>query len=252
MDKLGLALSGGGIRGVAHLGVLQYLTELGIKPSVIACTSAGSLAGAFYAAGFEPEEIFKIGKSEKFFSFSNLFKRSGVGLFSTDVFENIIKKYISHNTIESLDIQLYITATDLTNAKLKIFSEGSLGTAIKASCCIPLVFQPVLFEGAYLTDGGILNNFPVNLLEGKVDKIIGINVNKLNAVQGKMGYKRIIERTVQVAIGNSVTTSKNKCNLYIEPPNMHNYRTFDFKKIDEIYKIGYEYAQSCKKELLKL
>ena len=93
MSKLGLALSGGGIKGMAHLGVLQYLTELGIRPSVIAGTSAGALAGAFYAAGFEPKEILEIGKTEKFFNYSNLLKRQGVGLFSSDVFGNII---ISH------------------------------------------------------------------------------------------------------------------------------------------------------------
>tara|TARA_R110002074_G_C12477851_1_gene660718 strand:- start:736 stop:1494 length:759 start_codon:yes stop_codon:yes gene_type:complete len=252
MNKLGLALSGGGIKGMAHLGVLQYLTELGIKPSVIAGTSAGALAGAFYAAGFEPKEILEIGKTEKFFNYSNLLKRQGVGLFSSDVFGNIIKKYIPKDTLEALEIPLLITATDLTNARLKIFSEGSLATAVKASCCVPLVFQPVLFEDAYLTDGGILDNFPVNLLDNKVDKIIGVNVNCLNTMEGKMGYKSIIERTIHIAIGNSAETLKNKCDVYIEPPNMGDYGTFDFKKIDEIYKIGYNHAQSYKEELLKL
>ena len=218
MSKLGLALSGGGIKGMAHLGVLQYLTELGIRPSVIAGTSAGALAGAFYAAGFEPKEILEIGKTEKFFNYSNLLKRQGVGLFSSDVFGNIIKKYIPKDTLEALEIPLLITATDLTNARLKIFSEGSLATAVKASCCVPL----------------------------------GVNVNCLNTMEGKMGYKSIIERTIHIAIGNSTETLKNKCDVYIEPPNMGDYGTFDFKKIDEIYKIGYNHAQSYKEELLKL
>ena len=67
-----------------------------------------------------------------------------------------------------------------------------------------------------------------------------------------MGYKSIIERTIHIAIGNSTETLKNKCDVYIEPPNMGDYGTFDFKKIDEIYKIGYNHAQSYKEELLKL
>ena len=250
-SKIGLALSGGGIRGMAHLGVLQYLTELGIKPSVISGTSAGALVGAFYAAGFEPKQIFKIGKSEKFFNYSSLFKRQGVGLFSTDIFENIIKKHIAQETLESLEIPLFITATDLNNGKLKIFNEGSLATAVKASCCVPLVFQPVLFEGIYLSDGGILNNFPVNILEGKVDKIIGVNVNRINTIEGKIGYKQIIERTVQIAIDNSVETQKYKCDVYIEPPSIRDYGIFDFKKADEIYQTGYVYAKEKKNELLR-
>lgn len=251
MNKIGLTLSGGGVKGMAHLGVLQYLLELGIKPSLIAGTSAGSLVGAFYAAGFSPKEILEIGKIEKIFNYSNFFKRNGVGLFSTDVFGDIVKKYIAHDTLELLEIPLYITATDLTNAKLKVFNKGSLSTAIKASCCVPLIFQPVLFEGAYLTDGGILNNFPVNLLQDKATKIIGVNVNSLNIMNGKMSYKKLIERTIQLAIGNSAKTIKDMCDVYIELPNMENYSTFDFKKADEIYQTGYVYAKEKKNELLR-
>lgn len=251
MSKIGLALSGGGIKGIVHLGVLQYLTELGIKPTVIAGTSAGSLVGVFYASGFGPEEILKISKAEKFFNYSNLLVRSG-GLFTPDVFEKITKKYITHDKLELLQIPTYVTATDLTNAKLHIFSTGSLSTAVKASCCVPLVFHPVFHEGIYLSDGGILNNFPTDILEGKCNKIIGINVNAVNKMEGKMGYRKMIDRTLHISLNNSISSKINKCDVYIEPPNMGNYGTFEFNKTDEIYQKGYEFAKSQKQQLLKL
>lgn len=251
MSKIGLALSGGGIRGIAHLGVLQCLTEIGIKPSIIAGTSAGSLVGTFYAEGYAPKEILKISKSEKFFNFSS-FKILNGGLFSTNIFEQISKKYISHDKLELLNIPTFVTATDLTNAKLLVLNSGSIATAVKASCCVPLVFQPVLREGAYLSDGGILNNFPIEPLENKCDKIIGVYVNSLKKIEGKMSYKDIVERTLQISLINNVNNKKEKCHVYIEPPNMSNFSTFDFNKIDEIYNAGYSQALLQKKELLKL
>lgn len=248
---IGLALSGGGIKGIAHLGVLQYMTELGIRPNRIAGTSAGSLVGVFYAAGYSPKEILEVAKAEKFFNYSNLLLKRG-GVFTPDVFERIIQKYIPHDSFEQLQIPVYITATDLTNGALVVFDKGPLSLAVKASCCVPLVFQPVLYEGMYLSDGGILNNFPTDLIEDKCDKIIGVNVTAVQKMEGKMGYKKMIERTFHVSLNNSVKNKIEKCYVYMEPPNMGNYHTFEFKKIDEIYQVGYQHAQQFEAELLRL
>ncbi|QTY27144.1 patatin-like phospholipase family protein [Flavobacterium sp. CS20] len=250
-NRIGLTLSGGGIRGIAHLGVLQYLDELNIKPSIISATSAGSLVGVFYLAGFSPEEIFDISKTEKFFNRNSLLIRNG-GLFSPEVFSNIAKKYIPHDTIEKLNIPIYITATDLTNAKLVVFLEGSIAFAVKSSCCVPLVFQPVEYNGSFLTDGGLLNNLPVDLIETKCDKVIGVNVNSISKMEGKVSYQRITERTIQIVINKNAEDKKNKCDVYIAPPGMEKYKIFDFKKMDEIYQIGYTCAKDYKDELLKL
>lgn len=251
MNTIGLVLSGGGARGFAHLGVLQYLMELGIKPAIISGTSAGSLAGAFYAAGYSPEETLQFGKTEKFLNYSAMNLKNG-GLFSPDIFEKIIKKYISHDQMELLQIPLYVATTDLTNARLSIFNSGSLSLAVKSSCCVPLVFQPVLHEGAYLSDGGILNNFPVEALIGRCDKIIGVNVSSIDKAEGKMSYRTIATRTIQMTLANTAISQKVACNVYIEPPNLLNYGIFDFKKIEDIYQLGYESARKYKNELLGL
>ncbi|MCM2303045.1 MAG: patatin-like phospholipase family protein [Flavobacteriaceae bacterium] len=251
MSNIGVAFSGGGVKGIAHLGILKYLTEIGIKPSVISGTSAGSLVVAFYSEGYEPREIFKIGKEENFFSQSNLLIRNG-GLFNPDVFSNIIKKYIPHDTIENLEIPIYITATDLTNAKLVVFTEGSLALAIKSSCSVPLIFQPVLHNGNMLIDGGLLNNLPVDIIQNKCDKIIGIDVNSVIKMDGKVSYRGIIERTIHIAVNKNSENKKGMCHLYMEPLYQKNYKMFDFKKMDEIYELGYLYAQNFKDELLNL
>lgn len=249
--KIGLVLSGGGIRGIAHLGVLQYLEELGIRPSFISGTSSGALIGAFYSAGYRAAEILTIAKAEKFFSFSGL-QIKNVGLFNPEIFEIIIKKYIPDDQIESLLIPLSISVTDLTNAKLLIFNKGSLSLAVKASCCVPVVFQPVILKGAYLFDGGILNDFPIEPLENVCEKIIGVFVNSLVINEHKMGYIEIMERTLQIALHNNVRKQKERCDVYIEPPEMSRFKIFDFNKMDEIYQFGYAYAQNYTTELLKL
>jgi NTE family protein len=252
MNKIGVALSGGGIRGMAHLGVLQYLYELGIQPTIISGTSAGSLVGVFLAAGFEPKEILEIGKAEKFFNRSSL-KLKSAGLFSTIIFERILNKYIPHDSFEELNIPTYVTATNLVDAELIVFNKGSIAIAVKASCAVPLVFEPVHFEGAFLCDGGILNNFPANLIVDKCDKIIGINVSNIpKSPIVKWSYKTIIERIVKVSINYNVEDKKQLCDVYMEPPKMETYGTFDFSKIDEIYKAGYEYAREKNDELLRI
>ncbi|MEQ3665408.1 patatin-like phospholipase family protein [Olleya sp.] len=247
---IGIALSGGGIRGMAHLGILQYLYEIGIQPSVISGTSAGSLAGVFLAAGFEPKEIVEIGKAENFFNRSSLELKSG-GLFNTHIFERILNKYIPHDDFEKLNIPMYVTATNLVNAELVVFNKGSIATAVKASCAVPLVFKPVHYKDAYLCDGGILNNFPTNLIKGKCDKIIGVNVSNIpKSSIVKWSYKTIIERIVKVSINYNMEDKKQLCDIYMEPPKMEIYSTFDFSKIDEIYKTGYDYAREKNNELI--
>lgn len=250
-NTIGIALSGGGVKGMAHLGVLQYLKEIGIKPMVMSGTSAGSLVAVLLAEGYSPKEIFEIGKIEKIFNRSSLQFKSA-GLFNSNIFEQILIKYIPHNDLEKLKIPTYITATNLIDAELVVFNKGSIGTAVKASCAVPLVFEPVHFNGAFLCDGGILNNFPADIIKNKCDKLIGINVSNISKSKvKKWNYKNIMERTMRVSINYNITGKKQLCDVYIEPPNMEKYGTFDFKKTNEIFRIGYNYAKNMKIHLNK-
>lgn len=251
MSNIGLALSGGGIRGIAHLGVLEYLEEIGIKPAIISGASAGSLVAAFYAAGYSPKEIQAITKAENFFNFTNLSIING-GIFKSNVFERIVKSYIPHNTIEKLKIAVSVTVTDLTNARTRVFETGDLSLAVRASCCVPLVFQPVQYEGTYLSDGGILDNFPVAPLRTRCDKIIGVNVSAVSRMDGQMSYKQLIQRTLELSLNNTIDHKMDWCDVYIEPPNISNYGIFDFDKMDEIFELGYTQAQKFEEIFLKM
>lgn len=251
-NKTGITLSGGGFRGIAHLGILQYLDEIGILPDAVAGASAGALVGAFIAEGYTPLEILQFAKEEKFFSYSDVSNKNG-GLFSTDIFERVIRKYIPHDTFEGLKIPLYVSVTDLTNARSLIFNQGALSFAIKASCCFPLVFQPVLYQdGAYLCDGGLTNNFPAEQIRATCNKSIGININPISKAEGKLGYREIISRIIRMTTSGIKADTRSNCDIYLQPDDINQFSTFDTKRIDEIYQFGYTYARQFERDFLTL
>ncbi|MBX7051809.1 MAG: patatin-like phospholipase family protein [Flavobacteriales bacterium] len=240
---IGLALSGGGIRGIAQLGALKALYERNIKPSIISGTSAGSIVGAFTAAGYEPDEIFEIVVREKIFSYRNiLFGKAG--LFDMKSFERLYAKYIPNDDFESLEIPLYVMATDIVKAQSVTFHHGPLYSALLASCCVPLVFLPVKREGMILLDGGITNNFPADVIRDKCSYLIGIHVNSLSSDIEQIHMKDTLDRSFHIVIGQAVTERAQLCDLFIEPPNMSRFGMFDFRKMKEIFEAGYEHTKT--------
>src|ERR1700754_1937451 len=157
--KIGLALSGGGARGIAHIGVIKALEELNIKPDVISGTSAGSIVGVLYASGMRPNEIFDV------VSHLSIFKSVKIawawsGLLKMEGLQALLTKHIPDNTFESLKIPLTVAATEIRLGEIRYFSSGELGPAVIASCSIPGIFDPVHFDGHLYVDGGLLDNLP--------------------------------------------------------------------------------------------
>lgn len=250
-QKIGIALSGGGARGIAHLGVLTALEKFGIKPSVISGTSAGAIAGAFYSGGYSLTEIKNIIKKGNFFNLSNvLIKKQG--LFTMKGFEKMYQEYFPNNTFDDLQIPLYVAATDILKGEVVYFSSGNLSHALMASSCIPIVFQPLHFDDTYFVDGGVLNNFPVEPLINRCDIIIGSHVNSIKTEANEIHMSNIIDRCFHLAMSNSVRNKINSCDLFIEPPNMSRFSIFDLKKSDEIFEYGYNYTLSLEKEIKQL
>lgn len=247
----GIVLSGGGARGIAHLGILKALEELGIQPSIISGTSAGAIVGAFYAKGFSAEEILSIIKNGHFFNFSNLniVKR---GLFSMKGFEDIYQTYFKTNSFDDLNIPLYIAATDILKGEINYFSDGELTTSLLASSCIPVLFQPIHYRGTHYVDGGVLNNFPIEPLLDKCHKIIGINVNSISKEKHEIPTKNVLDRSFHLALNSANSHKFTLCDLYIEPPKMSQFGLLDLDKIDKIYTYGYKYGLSLEKEIKEL
>ncbi|MES1218459.1 MAG: patatin-like phospholipase family protein, partial [Bacteroidota bacterium] len=220
MEKIGYVLSGGGVRGFAHLGVLKLLEELEIKPYAIAGTSAGANTGALYASGKTAEEILKLMKSNDYFGWSNLLWRKK-GFFSMNVLKKLLKNSIGENNFDAVKVKLFVAATDMAKNESVILSDGKLFEAVVASASVPLVFEPVIMNDKILVDGGILNNFPVEPLVKICDKIIGCNVNKLpDELSDSTGYrkKNVIDRCFHLAISGAVYSKSNLCDVFIEPP----------------------------------
>lgn len=237
--KIGLVLSGGGIRGVAHLGAVQALYEQGIQFSHISGTSAGAIAGAFIAAGYAPKEVLKIITETKLLRLLRP-SMSTLGLLSMVQSELIYQKYIPHNSFEQLKIPLTIAVVDIGEAKIVYLNSGKLDKAILASSTIPGIFKPMVLEGHLYIDGGVLNNFPVEPLVGQCDFIIGSTCNHLPVIKKIDTFRQLVERSTIMAISANMITKRPLCQVIIEPHNLGTYGIFDTKSAEEIFWLGYE------------
>jgi len=178
-QKAALVLSGGGARGIAHIGVIEELVKKGFEITSIAGTSMGAVVGGVYALG--KMEAYKnwLYTLDKLKIFNLVdFTLSTQGLVKGDKLLNTIKTFISDANIEDLNIPYAAVAADIINKKEVVFTKGSVFEAIRASMAIPTVFTPVKFEDGLLIDGGIINNMPINrVTRTPGDLLIAVNVN---------------------------------------------------------------------------
>ncbi len=252
MKKIGCVLSGGGVRGFAHLGLLQLLDELQLQPAAIAGTSAGAIAGALYASGKTATEILALLKSNSFFGWGNIAWRQK-GIFTMETVLKLLKEVIKTDDFNALSIPLFMACTDLKKGQSVIFSQGALFKPVIASASVPVFFEPVKHENMLLVDGGVLNNFPAEPLKGICDIIIGSHVNKQQHIGSNtaLGTRSIIDRCFHLAISNAVYNKASLCNILIEP-ELQAFEMFDVKQADAIFEIGYNTARQYREELLQL
>jgi NTE family protein len=157
--RIGLILSGGAARGFAHIGLLRVIERAGIETGVVAGTSMGAVLGAFHANGYDAEKIYRLAKS---ISWRDIIDFSfGSGLFKGQKLHAFLAAHLPKSFAE-LGKPLVISTTDIETGEEVFIYEGNLITAIRASSCFPGAFEPVVFNGRTLADGGIVNNIPVN------------------------------------------------------------------------------------------
>jgi NTE family protein len=245
--KAGFALSGGGARGAAHIGVLKALREWNIHPSAISGTSAGSIVGAFICDGFSPEETAAIMHSFEFknkISFLNFRK----GFFSIEPIEKLLKNNLRSKNFEQLQIPFYATAADLNTGKPIAFSEGPIVPAVIASSSVPLVFPPVFINDIPYVDGGLSANLPVEPLLNKPEKIIGVHVNPVNDYRSDIGFMENLDRTFNLFLRENMKEGIGKCAVFIEPKGLENHRLFDYKHMMEMVELGYRHVKNMDRE----
>ncbi len=242
MQPFNLVLSGGGIRGVAHLGVIKALQERGMVLEAISGTSSGALVGAFIAAGYTPEETLSIVKENGLLQLAR--PRLNGGLLSLNKMGELLLRYFPENSFERLNVPLIVVASDLTEGHSDFFSHGELITPLLASASIPILFEPIWVESHQLVDGGVINNLPVEPFLEEDITLIGVNVNPWENGQRASGFFQVMERLVSLHAWQSVKQRKRHCHLFLEPAGLSRFGIFDNSYADQIFELGYQYTKS--------
>lgn len=248
--KIGLALSGGSAWGIAHIGVLEVLEEHGIVVDIITGSSAGAIIGALYAGGVSTEEMVEI-VSKLHWTDILALTRPDLGFFSTRGMLETIQEYLPIDDFADLLIQLAIVATDLERGEEYVFTEGSVSLAATASSALPILFNPVEYDGRLLVDGGVINNLPDRLArEMGADVVIAVNVSKNFSFEGRPhGQIETAIRAFNIMQGRNVRADDSDIEIN---PRLFGIRGSDFQEYEQIIERGREAALEHIYEILAL
>lgn len=272
--KVGLALSGGGIRGAAHIGVLKALEESNIKIDVIGGTSSGGIIASLYAMEYKPEYIYKLFKkySREIVNMDNkpiingiknylVTKKIGIvgmsdGKKLEKLYEDLAKEKHMYS-IQDIKMPIAIPSIDLAEAKEYVFSnvvpinkESSkyisdipIGRAVRASSSFPAFFCPCEYKSHIFSDGGMLNNIPTNEVKRMgADKVISVKFEE-NAYDNESDVMDIIMRTIDI-MGNKISEDVIKKSDYVLSIPTEKVGLLDHKKTDSCFRYGYETTMS--------
>jgi NTE family protein len=267
--KIGIALGAGGAKGVAHIPMLEALDELGITPYRIAGCSIGAVMGALYASGLSAQEIkdriaqLAITRSDTMRGvFSDRKINKWMGMIDPDFrrsglikSESIMAKLCedrSCETFEELAIPLTVVATDFWERKAIVLDSGPLKPAIQASMALPGLFSPVELDGRVLIDGGTVNPVPYDVLTESCDVVIAIDINSGSAAErGSVpGYFDTVFGSVQI-MQQAIVEQELRArppDIYIKP-ELSDFRTLHYHKVDEIYRQADAAKQELKRRL---
>ena len=243
--QLGLVLSGGGVRGMAHIGLIRALEERDFSIEAVSGSSIGAVIGALYCNGHTVEEILN------FFHNTPLFKYNYVtwnkpGLVDTDRYFPAFASGIGAEHFEELQKPLYVMTTNLERGESRSFSSGELIKPVLASAALPPYFSPVKIDGEMYADGGIMNNFPTEPLDGRVNLIFGSNVSMVRDVIRKEIHSsmQLVQRSTDLMMYAMNKPKIEACDLLFQPYELESIGILEKKKIDLAFKIGYEHANT--------
>lgn len=277
-QSVGVVLSGGAAKGLAHVGVLKALEENEIPIDYLVGTSMGGIIAGCYAAGMSPEQIENMVLSEKFLRLVNGLPEKGFNYYyhqneenphflklnlsldsilnlqlNTSIASDVSLNFalaemfaqasaISHNNFDSLFVPLRVVAADIFTQNQVILSKGVLSDALRATQTVPFFYNPIRVDGKYLFDGGVYNNFPVDVAEEafQPDVIIGANVSTkiYNDYPYKLDEKLIANSLLFLLLDKSDPASVPENGVYIQP-NLKGYTSFDFAEAKSMIDSGY-------------
>jgi NTE family protein len=236
--KTGLVLSGGGTRGFAHLGVIAALFDKGIQPDVISGTSAGAIAGAFVAAGKNPQDILETFKKGSFFNYTKL-QIPRDGLMKLDGLKELFHGEIPAKNLEELNIPFFVAISNLNKGTIEYRNSGPLGETVLASSSIPILFAPVNIDGNLYVDGGLLDNIPIEPIKHDCEQIIVSNISPINPKEKIKNLIEIATRTFYMSVNANLMQVRKYASVYIEPEGIDTYEVLSRTHADELYELGY-------------
>ncbi len=236
---LGLALGGGAVRGFAHLGVLKVLEEIGIKPDYVAGTSAGSLIGALYCAGRSWKEIAEKALDADWRDFVRATLPSK-GIVKADGLEKIVEEFLGDPDFTDLKTPFAAVAVDLTSGRQKVFRDGAVARAVRASCSIPGIFVPYTEGDAVYVDGGVLNSVPADVVRGMgADYVIAVDLND-SPLDETVVPKNIVEvvfRSFMIMMRTGTNQGARSADLLIRP-DLEGFSYIDMSRKEELIERG--------------
>ena len=245
--KIGIALSGGGAKGIAHIGVIRALLENGIEPTIVSGTSAGSIIGSLYAAGVSTDNMEKLIADSSIMKIFRVVGIPGSGLVKLDYLKERLAEFIPEDSFESLNFPLFVCATNLNQGKAVYFSAGTIFDKVVASCSVPWLFKPIEIDGQMYVDGGITNNMPASILRDKCDILIGSNVKPKVHVQSNKDldtFMGITQRVVDLSLWTNSKPNIKLLDVYIAPEKVNDFSFFSMTKVKELCEIGYDEAMN--------
>ncbi|MFC2038946.1 patatin-like phospholipase family protein [Chloroflexota bacterium] len=254
--KIGLALSSGVARGIAHIGILEVFEREHIPVDMIAGTSIGALIGALYALGKKPAEIKEMVKtagSKRFILITDL-SLPKTGLIKGKKIEDTLKQFFGDAEFKDLKIPFSCVATDIDSGQEVIIDQGPLWQAIRATISLPVILAVAKWRGRHLVDGALVNPVPVNVVKKMgADCVIGVNVIPDREVKEatEPNIFDVIMQTLHIVGYSSLHTSVAEADLLIEP-KVEKIALTDFHRVDECARLGEQAAEEALPDIRRL
>ena len=242
-SSTGVAFSGGGAKGFAHIGVIMAFESYGIKPDIISGVSAGSIASVLYASGLEPRDMIKCFTEANSFNDFTEFTLPKEGIFRLNRFARLLESWLSVKYLEELNIPTVIGATNFDKGTSVAWSKGEIVPRVIASCSIPIIFPPVEINGVHYVDGGVLRNLPAWAIRKYCTRLIGCNCAPLGRdYKYKDSIINIALRSYQLMSKSNVLQDLALCDMVIAPTGLSAVGTFNLSEIRNVVSLGYEAA----------
>ena len=245
--KIGLALGGGAARGFAHIGVIKALEAQGIRPDMVAGTSAGSVIAALYASGNSGAELNRLALNLDEASITDWalpFSGKFGGMIKGDALQSTVNRLVKYQRIENMPMPLGIVATDLQTGAGILFQRGDTGQAVRASCSVPGVFQPSVINGREYVDGGLVSPVPVRYAKQMgADVVIAVNISTEPSTQDTSGTLGVLLQTTSI-MGQSINHFELENAQVVIRPQLGTMKGTDFKSSNAAILTGEEAAMA--------